>query len=45
MLYRVYFTARFAEYSRCFTDKNEAESFYRSISNCKSYRNVKLQIG
>lgn len=44
-IFRVFFTARFVEYSRNFTDIVEAESFYQGALKNKSWRNVKLQIG
>lgn len=45
MLYRVHFNTYGASYSRCFTDKEEAEKFYNSILHATYYSNVKFQIG
>lgn len=45
MLYRVHFNTCGANYSRCFTDKEEAEKFYNSILHAACYSNVTFQIG
>lgn len=45
MLYRVHFNTYGASYSRCFTDKEEAEKFYNSILHATCYSNVTFQIG
>lgn len=44
-LYRVHFNSYGASYSRCFTDKAEAERFYNDIKNSSCYSNVTFQIG
>lgn len=45
MLFRVHFNSYGASYSRCFTDKEEAERFYNSLCNSCCYTNVTFQIG
>lgn len=45
MLYRVSFNTYGASYTRCFTDKQEAEKFYNSIKDSCSYNNVNFQEG
>ena len=44
MLYRVFFNASNASYARCFTDKEEAERFYKSLLG-GFYTNVVFQEG
>ena len=45
MLYRVSFNASNASYSRCFTDRSEAEKFYNDLLRDGIYRNVSFQVG
>lgn len=45
MLYRVSFNTYGAFYTRCFTDKQEAEKFYNSIKDSYCYNNVSFQEG
>ena len=45
MLYRVSFNASNASYSRCFTDRSEAEKFYNDLLRDGIYRNVSFQEG
>lgn len=45
MLYRVSFNTYGASYTRCFTDKQEAEKFYNSIKDSCCYNNVNFQEG
>lgn len=45
MLYRVHFNISNASYSRCFTDKVEAEKFYRELIHAGIYKNVVFQEG
>lgn len=45
MLYRVSFNTYGASYTRCFTEKQEAEKFYNNIKDSCSYNNVSFQEG
>ena len=45
MLYRISFNASNASYSRCFTDRSEAEKFYNDLLHSGIYRNISFQEG